>query len=402
MLLLVPFAFVLVVVALLGLAGFGPLASERVDGRSGILGGFGPVLALLVGLGLIALNVVVFAVLMGVSGGDGDGAARVDRSVTTTTVSSAAPPAERSRGVNVTPTTRQVTIQPDDTETFPRSYAVADRLAAEAVLTVRARGFPPFARAIAEQCSPSVCANRIPVQFDEDGNAEFQYLVGGRFLAPLTRGRCRAEGERCTVVVRTHSGTQGEIQTVFVDSIPAPGRVTLSRSVDLPLDGSTVTVSVARFPPGVTADVMLCAAPAVAGPRCGAPGPATTLLVAPDGTGHARLRIVPGAVGTRRVPCERGDDCGVSVVARGVASRSPVVPISFAAPPGAAYDPGRLVLGLAIAAILVAIAAGLILRSDWSPVGEAAAPEIDDADYADLDAIIAALPPEEEPEPAGR
>ena len=34
-------------------------------------------------------------------------------------------------------------------------------------------------------------------------------------------------------------------------------------------------------------------------------------------------------------------------------------------------------------------------RTDWAPVGEVAAPEIDEAAYADLDAIIAALPPEE-------
>jgi hypothetical protein len=79
-----------------------------------------------------------------------------------------------------------------------------------------------------------------------------------------------------------------------------------------------------------------------------------------------------------------------------VFARAPVVPITFAAPPGAAYDPTRLALGLALASILVAIAAWLILRSDWSAVGEAAAPEIDDAEYADLDAIIAALPPEED------
>ena len=39
---------------------------------------------------------------------------------------------------------------------------------------------------------------------------------------------------------------------------------------------------------------------------------------------------------------------------------------------------------------------GCIVRADWSAVGEAAAPEIDDAEYADLDAIIAALPPEED------
>ena len=73
-------------------------------------------------------------------------------------------------------------------------------------------------------------------------------------------------------------------------------------------------------------------------------------------------------------------------------ARAPVVPISFAAPPGATYDSTRLVIGLGFALLLLAIAAALLRRTDWSPVGEAAAPEIDDAEYADLDAIIAALP----------
>ncbi len=86
----------------------------------------------------------------------------------------------------------------------------------------------------------------------------------------------------------------------------------------------------------------------------------------------------------------------MTVVSDDVFARAPVVPISFAAPPGADYDPARLVLGLAIATILSGIGAWLILRTDWSAVGEAAAPEIDDAEFADLDAIVAALPPEED------
>jgi hypothetical protein len=172
--------------------------------------------------------------------------------------------------------------------------------------------------------------------------------------------------------------------------------VTVTHASGIPVEGRTVTVAVADFPRGATVDVMLCAAPASAGRRCGAPGPTTTLTVGADGTGRARLRIVPGPVGADRVPCERGDACGVSVVARDAATQAAVEPIVFAAPPGAAYDPARVALGLAIAALLVAIAAGLILGTDWSPVGEAAAPEIDDAEYADLDAIVAALPPEED------
>ena len=114
------------------------------------------------------------------------------------------------------------------------------------------------------------------------------------------------------------------------------------------------------------------------------------------GPGGPSSSIEPGRVGTERAPCFRGDDCGISVASRDVFARAPVVPISFAAPPGADYDPTRLALGLGLAVLLLAIAAVLIRRTDWSAVGEAAAPEIDDAEYADLDAIIAALPPEED------
>ena len=72
-------------------------------------------------------------------------------------------------------------------------------------------------------------------------------------------------------------------------------------------------------------------------------------------------------------------------------TRTPARPVTFAAPPGAGYDPGRLVLGLVIAGALLAAVLWLAFFTDWSPIGEAAAPEIDEADYADLDAIIDAL-----------
>lgn len=148
--------------------------------------------------------------------------------------------------------------------------------------------------------------------------------------------------------------------------------------------------------PGAEVAAMLCAAPAATGERCGAPGPSAPFVVGADGTGHTQLLVEPSRVGVEGVRCARGGECGISVASEDVFARAPVVPISFAPPPGAAYDPTRLVLGLGAAALLVAIAAWMILRTDWSPVGEAAAPEIDTADYADLDAIIAALPPEED------
>ena len=295
----------------------------------------------------------------------------------------------------------EVTIEADDDSSFPTSYDVVDALTPGTVLRVFATGFEAFARAEVEQCIAGevrACGNALPVQFDEHGLARFQYLVTDDFVGTRTvPGGCRVDAAPCTIVVRALEGSRrGEIQSVFVDTIPPPGRIDVTPSRGLSLDGETVTVSVSGYPAGATVTAMVCAAPDTNGPRCGAPGPTAPLVVGPDGTGRTQLVIEPSRVGARRASCRRGNDCGVSVASDTVFARAPVVPISFAAPPGADYDPARLVLGLALVVLLVAVAGGLLLRTDWSAVGEAAAPEIDDALYADLDAIIAALPPEED------
>jgi hypothetical protein len=294
-----------------------------------------------------------------------------------------------------------VAIGADDDDSFPASYEVVDRLAPETVLRMRVAGFEPFTRAIAEQCTGSgsgACENAIPVQFDAGGYAHFQYLVTDAFLpTPRLRGRCRADAAPCTVVVRAIEGaaTRAEVQTIFVDAARPAGRITVTPTRRLSLGGETVTVDVDGYPPGVTVTAMLCAAPNASGPRCGRPGPHAPLVVGSDGTGRTTLFVEPGGVGSQRARCSRRDDCGVSVASDEVFVRAPVVPISFVGPPGAAYESTRLAIGLGLGALLAALAGWLILRSDWSVVGEAAAPELDDADYADLDAIIAALPPDD-------
>ena len=299
-----------------------------------------------------------------------------------------------------------VTIEAENGETFPASYDVADALESSTVLQMRVTGFEPNVSGFAQQCAPSEfqrCANVIPVRFDARGEARFQYLVTDHFL-PGARvpGRCRSGAAPCTIIVAdVDRHRRGEIQTVFGDRVAPAGHIAVTPSDGLSLDGETVRVDVRDYPAGVRVTAVLCAAPDAIGRRCGRPGPSALLVVGPDGTGRTRLRIEPGPVGGELAPCSRGDDCGVSVASNDVFARAPVVPISFAAPPGAAYDLTRLFAGLGLAGLLLLIATGLIWRSDWSAVGEAAAPEIDDAEYADLDAIIAALPPEpEEPVPS--
>lgn len=433
-LLVVPLAIVLVAVSVVGLAGVGPLSDERRAGRTGSLATFGAATGLLAGAAVLVLGVVVVVVLGGLDPGTGDdnatrGASRTrggsrpasTPSVTTPAGTAITPPGSPPPGTTPpgSPPTRSagapgsvgalgpvVRIDAESGEMFPESYDVAGGLAPETVLQVRVRGFEPFSRAVAEQCAPGRnrrCANRIRVQVDADGEAQFQYLVTDAFLAPdRIPGGCRAGASACRVVVRgVDGGARGEIQTVFVDAVPPPGIIEVTPSRDLSLAGQVVTVVVHDYPAGSRVEAMVCAAPDAIGRRCGRPGPIAPLVVGPNGTGRTTMRIEPGFVGADRVRCERGDDCGISVVSDAVFARAPVVPISFAAPPGATYDSNRLLAGVGVALILVMIAAWLLRRTDWSAVGEAAAPEIDDAEYADLDAIIAALPPDPDDPPPG-
>ena len=104
---------------------------------------------------------------------------------------------------------------------------------------MRVFGFPSFARGLAEQCAgnvPRQCGNAIPVQFDENGNAYFQYLVSDRFPgSEPVPGGCRANAAPCTVVVRVFDGdAHGQIQTVFLDTVPPPGRIDVTPSAGSP------------------------------------------------------------------------------------------------------------------------------------------------------------------------
>lgn len=289
----------------------------------------------------------------------------------------------------------------EDEKAFPVAYPIFDRLPQSGVVAVHVSGFDEFARAVAEQCVTGerhYCANQIPVQFDEHGAAQFQYLVGNDFLPSVAAaGGCRAHAGRCTIAVRSIDGhARSEVQTIFVDAAPRAGTIEVTPSSGLSLEGETVTVRVRNFPPGAHAQAMLCAVPSAIGERCGPPGAVAAIAVRPDGSGETRLFIAPGTVGVDRKRCFRGSKCGVSVASQSVFARAPVVPISFEGPIGARYNTARLILWLSVAVVLMAVAAWLLRRTDWSTVGEAAAPEIDDAEYADLDAIIAALPPDDE------
>ena len=177
-----------------------------------------------------------------------------------------------------------------------------ERLETGDVLDVAATGFVPWASGVVYECAetvPEQCGPRYPVQFDDAGEARFQYRVA--FAAEAVPGRCGPDATACRIVLSAAGGT-AERRMVF---------------------GGVLT------PPDVT--------------------------TVPDRSTAAA-----------RVERARPD-----------------------------YAPARLALGLAIAGALLGLAARLWRRTDWSALGEEAAPEIDDAEYADLDAIVAALGPED-------
>jgi hypothetical protein len=263
---------------------------------------------------------------------------------------------------------------------------VVGGLQPDTVLQLHVEGFPAFAAARAKQCADGVCANFLAVQFGEGGTASFQYLVVDDFASSASHG-CRLDATPCSIIVENIDGEgRAELGTLFVDALPDPGHIAVDPSRDL-VAGQAATVTVDGFRAGTELAVVFC----VSGTSRCADLDGSTLVVDRRGAAATTVRVAS---------CPRRSQCSLAVRSPQSFVRSSVVPLAFASPPGAAYDPGRVAAGTALASLLLGAALYVIRRSDWSPVGEEAAPEIDDAVYADLDAIIAALPPEDEPVPA--
>ena len=295
------------------------------------------------------------------------------------------------------PPGHEVLIRPSDADAFALGYTVVDELSVGSVLRIRATGFE-WGSGIVRQCVQGDelrCANPLGIDFDEAGTASVHYALGDPERA--AEGGCGPTGDRCFVLITDEAGNRAEIDTTFDATAPTAGAVTVSPRV--PIDDETpIEVTVADYPVG-TATVLLCSPPAVGGSeRCRRLTQPGEMSVDSDGTGSLSVVVTAGSVGTDGLPCEWRHDCAVSVESDEAFARAPAQPVTFAAPLGAGYDTTRLLIGLAIAALLVGIAAWLMLFTDWSPVGEQFAPEIDDAEYADLDEIIASLEPEEDHE----
>jgi hypothetical protein len=279
-----------------------------------------------------------------------------------------------------------VVIAPDDPDTYVDVTRGVDRLARDAVLAIEARGFLADTSGTVQQCETGVkpeCGNALRIRIDDRGDGSFQYLV--HQPAPE---RCRSDRPRCFVRVRT-GDRSGTTTVLFVDAMPSLGTLTVDPRSQLH-DGDVVDVTAAGFPAGAIVTGRFCAPPHREGDvGCAPVGPQATATIGEDGGASLRIEVRSGRVGSDRLPCDRRSPCAISVAGEALAAHAPVAVVSFADPPGADYDAGRLIGGLALTLLLLLSAWLLVRRTDWAPVGEMAAPEIDASEYADLDAMVA-------------
>jgi hypothetical protein len=330
--------------------------------------------------GLLALALALAGGAAGPDGGDGpDGGARGTRrgETTSSTVGREPTPPERAAGA------REVVILAPEDDEFPEPVVV-DGIDGRVVLRVLALGFDADRTGRIEQCVATSrglrrCANSFPVQFDADGTARIQYLIGDRYPDPGAREpTCAPEAARC--VVRLTDGDVAAVAHTGFGAPAPPSTVTITPRPDAVTPGETVAVELAGFPAGDRVRVALCAAPATAGTRrCGAPGPVAHVVVSGDGTATARLALRAEVVGSERVACGRGTPCGIVVGGRAPAGTVPVVDVTFAAGPGASYHATQVAVGIALALILLGIATVLVRTTDWRKPSEAETAAMDAA-----------------------
>jgi len=312
-----------------------------------------------------AVGLLVLAVLaLGIEGG-GEGPAAPGPAPST----SAAPAASRLTGA--TTTIPGVFMPRAERDRFSL-YLPTGGLRPGGVVRVRATGFGWHERGRIEHCVTErgrlpACTDPFPVQFDGDGQADFQLALSGDF-AP---GGCRAGQPVCGLRLTGDDGDQyASQQFVLIDEL-VPGQVSVAPSRRL-IEGETVEVAVAGFPPGARATAVLCAPPGDP-QRCAATAGGATLVIDAEGGGRTTLTVSPDAAG-----CSARRPCGVVVlVGDGYITAAPV---AFSIGRGVDYDAGRLWPGAAAALVLLGIAVLIAVKTDWTKPSEAATPALDAAD----------------------
>jgi hypothetical protein len=164
------------------------------------------------------------------------------------------------------------------------------------------------------------------------------------------------------------SGAPIVVPLVFGAEAPPPGRVSVAGGAVR--EGATVRVDATGFPAGATGVVTQCGPPGPVDPRaCGAPAARVPIRFGPTGAARIDYPVHTGRVGAAARECRRGRSCAIAVLVDGAVGADALAVVSFAGAEGAAYEGNRLLVGLALAAILLGIAGLLARRTVWSAVG---------------------------------
>lgn len=374
MILLILVAVVLVVAAGAGLLGIGALSGDQRRERTGLLALLSAPVVLVGGLALLAI------VTLGLGGGSPE-PARAPATMPDAARTQATPPLPTARVERVPVDIPVVMINPADEDDGFAPYRPVSGLVPGAVVRVQAAGFDWYERGSIEQCvtelgRQTACGEPSPVQFDDDGRADFQFAVRD----DVSPGRCRVAQATCLLrLTGTSSGRRGSAQTVLVDRVTA-GQVRVEPAAAL-ADGQAVEVVVSGFPAQTTATAVLCAPPAVYDARrCAAPGPGSTFTIDSGGAGRTTVPVAAGRLGADAALCGPRRLCGIAVVVGPGFVIAPVTPVRFSLGPGVAYEAGRLVPGVLIAVVLVGAAIAIAVRTDWTKPTEADTPELDRSD----------------------
>jgi hypothetical protein len=220
-------------------------------------------------------------------------------------------------------------------------------------------GFERREAGLVRQCrSDGRCGTAIPAQADRDGRARFLF----QFHERVGSGPDCIDLP-CAILVTGEDGERRASIPLAFGTIVDQAAIAVDRTRQLE-PGERIAVALSGFAPG-RVTVTWCTPPGpTEGSACGRPAPEAVATVGADGTASVDLRVHDGAVGTDGSRCGRGRPCAIAVAGRPDVA---VVRVAFAGSADARPATNRVVVGLAIAAVLAALAVVGIRRGRWSP-----------------------------------
>lgn len=229
------------------------------------------------------------------------------------------------------------------------------------VLVLAVANLDPRSRATVHQCparaeAPIECREGLPVVVDGTGRAVVLVELQDRFDTSGNRVVDCATRSGCTLVV--FGSSRLEARTVFHQPAPDPVELVVEpKQVAL---GATASATADGLPEGGVVTFAVCRPDGEGGAECGGRVGAGRV----DPRGHAGAKVTIPAE-----RCQRGDACAVIVEVDGVGPLGRES-LSLVGRSGAAYAPGRLRAGLAVALGLVVAAMWVLRRTDWTSVDD--------------------------------